>query len=71
MYTGAERMTIKYGHPVKAVNRRRGSRVTQGLTIVGSVYFEPVRLRRMFSRQRTQIQPVKLAASRIGVVPRT
>ena len=70
MYTVAERMTAKYERQVKAVTRRRGFRVTQGLALKGAVEFEPVRQRRMLSRRWHGVQPVGDAASRLGAILR-
>jgi hypothetical protein len=49
MYQVAERMTAKYERQVKAVTRRRGFRVIQGLALGKTALFEPVRERRVLA----------------------
>jgi hypothetical protein len=65
MYIVAERMTAKYGRQVKAHTRRRGVWRVQGLA-TGGLTFEPVRQRRMFSRDWVELQSVAEAARRMG-----
>ena len=65
MYSVAERMTAKYGWQVKAETRRSGLLRIQGLVTRG-LTFEPVRQRRVFSRDWEEVRPVAVAANRVG-----
>lgn len=77
MYTAAERLTARYcaGDTLRvaAYERRNLTNVVQGLQVFDkwTDYTEPVRERRYFSRNWTEIQLVQEAASKIGAFLRT